>query len=204
MVLCEKCLVKFANQELYNEHVEKQHKADFDAMFIHFIKKFQKGGYKEFEMKFTSEERSKMKTLEHLSERLKVELTKVSKLIILPSYLSIKLDLTLTKMDPETRVSSFYKIRVQGRSLYVHNGRSLPVDVDAIIQDLNGKFLTRMRETVGLTLWGFNSVLLACKIGAGPRYGLHTREKQKIPQLNEPRISPYERHLRKLEPLPKC
>jgi hypothetical protein len=206
MLLCDKCLVKFTNQKVYNEHVENLHKVDFDALFIHFIKKYEKGTYTDYEMKFTSEQRSKMKTLEQLSERLKVEVTKIANLIILPSYLSIKLDLTLTKKDLQTRVSSFYTIRVQGRSIYVHNERSLPVDVEAIIQDLNGKFDTRMNDMAGLTLWGFNSVLLASKRGSvGLRYGLHTRKKQNIPQLTEQRISPYDQHLKMLEkPLPKC
>jgi hypothetical protein len=204
MVFCDKCNSKFGNIELYNEHVENLHKAEFDALFIPFTVRYKNAAYAEFELKFGSEEKSKMKTFDQLSDRLKVELLKISKIIVLPSFLSVKLDLTMTKTDPETRVCSFHQIRVQGRSLFVYEKRSVPVDVEAIIQDLRGKYDTRTKDTIGLTLWGFNSVLLGSKTGGNPRHGLCTREKQKIPQLKERRISPYERQLRMMEsPLAK-
>jgi hypothetical protein len=118
MASCSECSVSFRDRKLFAEHMEIHHRTSFDAGITPFIKKYQKGGYKEFEMKFTTEERSQMKSFDQLYDRLKVELFKIPKIIILPGYLSVKLDMTLTKTNSETSVQSFHKIRVQGRSFF--------------------------------------------------------------------------------------
>jgi hypothetical protein len=188
MVACPKCSLTFEDLDLFSIHLQNEHKLNFNVRTNPFVLTFKNSGgyYSEFQRKIDKDERTAMKTFEDISERLKVELPRVLHNLYLPSYLSVKLDLTMTEMDSKTSVHRFYKIRLLGKGTYVSRILPFGIVVEEILQDLDFKFKNGTNFSPGSSFWGFNGILLTIKSKLRNHdFNLEDRVRITIPQYDE-------------------
>jgi hypothetical protein len=193
MPLCPECLVSFGNRELFAQHVEIYHGTSFDARIIPFVIRHNhfKGNYKVFEQKFSEDDKITLKTFEEISEALKIELPRVLKTLAYPNLINVVIELTMTKNDAERGIDNFVDFTLQGKNLRVFNKDSIETDVKTILQDLGDKFDKRTNLGSGLTLFGFNSVLVSSLLKINKHFfGCENDYEEELPEWVRKEILP--------------
>jgi hypothetical protein len=187
MVACPKCSLTFEDLDLFSLHLQNEHKLNFNVRTNPFVLTFKNlgGYYIEFQRKFDKDERTAMKTFEDLSDRLKVELPRVLNTTT-SCYFSVKLDLTMTEIDPKTSHHRFYKIRLLGKSTYFSRNLFPKCVIEEFLEDLLFKFMNGTTFSPGSSFWAFNFILLSLKPKLRNRaFNPEDRLVRTIPQYDE-------------------